>query len=61
MIDPKKFEALKKAVAKAAARVEEARCKARAAGEEYQSAEEDWRKAQEVLSAYWRECVEATH
>lgn len=45
MIDPKKFEALKKAVAKAAARVEEARCKARAAGEEYQSAEEDWRKA----------------
>lgn len=57
MIDPKKFEALKKAVAKAKARVDEAQCKSRAVVEEYTSAEAEHRNALEALSAYWNECA----
>lgn len=57
MIDPLKFEALKKDLAAASARYREAECKANAAAEEMQSAKFAHDKAYMEVRKYFNECM----
>lgn len=57
MIDPKKFEALRKELLAAKAAADEAGCAYRAATEAHDSSQRLLHKAEEALSDYWYECV----
>ena len=57
MIDPQKFEQLKKELVAASARYKEAECKANAAAEDMQSAKHQHDKAYMEVRKYYNECM----